>query len=155
VAGVHRRHSTISAGPILLCVSIGTLLAQFQPAMDWFTGPWLAIGIGSVLVVGVLIALGVRYLEARSRHDEEATRLQQALVEPLAREPAVAGGSVLPLVSIPLRGPARVELTGWVASRDVRDAAQRAVEREAARLGQRVRIVNRLELMDEAMRRPA
>jgi hypothetical protein len=123
--------------------------------MEWFTGPWIVAGIGSVLVVGILIALGVRYLEARSRNDEEATRLQQALVEPLAHEPVLAGNSVLPLVSIPLRGPARVELTGSVASRDVRDAAERAIEREAARLGRRIRIVNRLDLMDGTMRRPA
>lgn len=123
--------------------------------MDWFTGPWLAVGTGVVLVVGVLIALGVRYLETQSRHDEEATRLQQALIEPLAREPALAGSSVLPLVTLPLRGPARVELTGRVPSRDVRDAAGRAVERESARLGRRVRIFNRLEVQDEAVRRPA
>jgi hypothetical protein len=124
-------------------------------AMDWFTGPVVAVGVGSVLVVGVLIALGVRYLEAQSRHDEEATRLQQALIEPLAREPALAGSAVVPLVSVPLRGPARVELTGWVPSRDVRDAAVRAVERESTRLGRRVRVVARLDVLDEGMRRPA
>jgi hypothetical protein len=123
--------------------------------MSWFTGPWLAAGIGAVLVVGILIALGVRYLEAQSRHDEEATRLQQALIEPLAREPVLADGSVQPLVTLPLRGPARVELSGWVASPEARDAAGRAVERESARLGRRVRIVNRLEILDEGMRRPA
>ena len=58
--------------------------------MDWFTGPSLAIGIAVVVVFGVLIALGVRYLETRSRRDEEAAGLQQALSEPLAREPALA-----------------------------------------------------------------
>jgi hypothetical protein len=123
--------------------------------MDWFAGPWLAVGIGVVLAVGILIGLGVRYLETQSRHDEEATRLQQALIEPLAREPALAGSAVLPLVTLPLRGPARVELTGRVPSRDVRDAAGRAVERESARMGWRVRIFNRLVVQDEAVRRPA
>jgi hypothetical protein len=113
--------------------------------MDWLNGPWLAVGIGVMFVVGVLIALGVRYLEAQSRHDEEATRLQQALIEPLARDPALAGSAVLPLVSMPLRGPARVELTGSVSSPEVRDAAVRTVERESARLGRRVRVINRLE----------
>jgi hypothetical protein len=123
--------------------------------MDSFTGSWLGVGIGVVLAVGVLIALGVRYLEAQSRHDDEATHLQQALIEPLAREPSLAGSSVLPLVTLPLRGPARVELTGQVPSRAVRDAAGRAVERESARLGRRVRILNRLRVQDEAARRPA
>jgi hypothetical protein len=113
--------------------------------MDWLDGPWLAAGIGTTVAVGVLIALGVRYLEAQSRHDEEATLLQQALIEPLARDPALAGSAVLPLVSMPLRGPARVELTGSVSSPEVGDAAVRAVERESARLGRRVRVINRLE----------
>ena len=123
--------------------------------MDWFTGSWLIVGIGVVLAIGLLIAIGVRYLEAQSRHDEEAARLQQALIEPLAREPVLAGSSVLPIVTQPLRGPARVELTGQVPSRDVRDAARRTVERESARLGRRIRILNRLEVQDEAARRPA
>jgi hypothetical protein len=122
--------------------------------MDWFTGPSLVIGIASVALVAALITLGVRYLEARSRRDEEAARLQQALTEPLAREPALAGCAVLPVASFPLRGPARVELTGWVGSREGRDAAVRAVEREARRLGQPVRVVVRIEVVD-AMRRPA
>jgi membrane protein implicated in regulation of membrane protease activity len=113
--------------------------------MDWLNGPWLVVGVGATFVSGVLIALGVRYLEAQSRHDEEATRLQQALIEPLARDPALAGSAVLPLVSVPLRGPARVELTGSVSSPEVRDAVVRTVERESARLGRRVRVINRLE----------
>ncbi len=123
--------------------------------MDWLTGPWLAVGIGSVIAVGILIAVGVRYLEAQSRYDEAATRLQQALAEPLAREPSLAGSTVLPLVAMPLSGPVRIELTGWVSSRDARDAAEGVVERESERLGRRVRIVNRLEVTDAAMRRPA
>jgi hypothetical protein len=123
--------------------------------MDWSTGSWIAAGIAAVLVIGVLIALGVRYLETRSRHDEEATRLQQALAIPLTREPALAGSSVIPLVSIPMRGAVRVELTGSVPSRDVSQAARLAVERESERLGLRVRVVDRLEVAGEAMRRPA
>lgn len=123
--------------------------------MEWFTGPLLVAGIGAVLVIGFLIALGVRYLEVQSRHDEEATRLQQALIEPLARDPLLAGSAVLPLVTMPLRGPARVELSGWVGSQEVREAAERTVERESARLGRRVRVINHLDISDEAMRRPA
>jgi hypothetical protein len=122
--------------------------------MGWFTGPSLLIGIATLALVAGLITLGVRYLEIRSRRDEDAALLQQALTEPLAREPALAGNPVLPVVSLPLRGPARVELTGWVGSRDRRDAAVRAVEREATRLGRPVRVVVRLEVVD-AMRRPA
>lgn len=125
--------------------------------MDWFTGPTLVIGIAAVAAIAGLIALGVRYLEARSRRDEDAARLQQALSEPLAREPALARCSVLPIASMSLGGRPRVELTGWVPSVEVRDVAVRAVEREAARLGQRVQIADRLEIVghDRGVRRPA
>jgi predicted component of type VI protein secretion system len=120
--------------------------------MDWFTGPSLAIGLGALVVVGALIALGVRYLEARSRRDEAAARLQQAICEPLAHEPGMRECSVLPIVSLPMRGAARIELTGWVSSAETREAVTRAVQREAARLGQPVRVVDRLQV---TMRRPA
>ena len=129
-------------------------MLDFDRAMEWFTGPSLAIGAVSVAIVGGLIALGVRYLEARSRREEEAARLQVALTAPLAREPALARSSVLPVVSMALRGRARVELTGWVESREIRGAAVRVVLREGQRLGQPLRVVDRLEVVDR-IRRPA
>jgi hypothetical protein len=122
--------------------------------MDWLSGSSLAVGIASIAAVGGLIVLGVRYLEVRSRRDDEAASLQRSLSEPLTREPALAGSSVLPVVSVPLHGVVRVGLTGWVPSRDVHDAAIRAVEREAKRLGTRIRVVDHIEVVD-AMRRPA
>jgi hypothetical protein len=129
----------------------------FSPAMAWFTGSLLALGVAVVIAMGVPIALGVRYLEARSRRDEEAARLQQALSESLAREPELSSSSILPIVSLPLRGGARIELTGWVASAETREVAARTIEREAARLAQAIRIVDHLEIVDGqgAMRRPA
>jgi hypothetical protein len=133
----------------------GTLIADRPNAMDWFTGSWLGAGIMALLVMGILITAGVRYLEAQSRYDDEATRLQQALVEPLAHEPLLAGSTVLPIVSMPLHGLVRVEITGWVPSPEIRDAAGRVVERESARFGRRVRIVNRLEVVPQGIARPA
>ena len=123
--------------------------------MDWFSGPTLAIGGGVAIVIGGLIALGVRYLEARNRRDEDAADLQQALADPLAREPALAGCSVRPVASISPRGRPRVELNGWVPSSALRDVAFRTVEREAGRLGRRVHIVDRLEVVgrDDGTRR--
>jgi hypothetical protein len=112
----------------------------------------LAVGFGSLAVVGGLIVLGVRYLEARSRRDDEEARLQQSLAEPLSRDPALAGSSIQPVVSLPLVGIARVGLTGSVPTREVRDAALVAVEREARRLGHRVRVVDQIEVADTARR---
>jgi hypothetical protein len=125
--------------------------------MDWFTGPVVVFGIAIFLAIAGLIALGVRHLEARSRRDEEAARLQQALAEPLAREPLLASCSVLPVTTLPTTGRPRVEVTGWVRSKVARDAAMRAVERQAARLGRRVQLVDRLEVVgsEEATRRTA
>ena len=125
--------------------------------MEWFTGPALLVGGAAVLVVAGLIALGVRALETRSRLDDEAAGLQRALTEPLAREPALANCSVLPVATVPMTGRARVELTGWVRSRAARDAAVRAVEAHARRLGRSVRVVDHLQIVgdDEAARRPA
>jgi hypothetical protein len=114
----------------------------------------LVIGVASLATVGGLIVLGVRYLEVRSRRDDEAARLQQSISEPLSREPALVGSSVLPVVSLTIRGRVRIALTGWVPSPDVRDAAVKAVEREARRLGAKIRIVDHIEVAD-AVRRPA
>ena len=122
--------------------------------MEWFTESSIALGLAAVAVIGGLIALGVRYLELRSRREEEAARLQLALTEALPRETMLAGSSILPVVSVPLRGQARVELTGWVASREMRDAAVRAVTRAGLRLGQPMRVVDRVEVVDR-IRRPA
>jgi hypothetical protein len=122
--------------------------------MEWFNGPSLAVGIAAVAAIGGLIALGVRYLELRSRREEEAARLQVALTEPLTREPGLTRRSVLPVVSLPWRGAARVELTGWVDSREMRDAVVRAVTREGRRLGQSLQVVDRIEVVDR-VRRPA
>jgi hypothetical protein len=121
---------------------------------DWFTGPTLAIGTVVVLTIGALVAWGVLHLERRRHQDEDAVRLTEALSEPFAREPALAGAGVMPVVTRPWRGRPRVELTGWVPSREVRDAAVRAVEREAARLGRPVHIVDSLQVVEPA-RRPA
>jgi len=132
----------------------GMPIARPTPMVDWFTGPPLVIGISVVLGIGLLVALGVRHLEARARRDEHAARLQQALTEALAHEPALVGSRVLPLVSMPWRGPAHVELTGWVTSAEMDAAAIRAVRREAARLGRPARLTDHLEVIYTA-RRPA
>ena len=113
------------------------------------------IAVGIVLLVGVAGFVGLYFFAVRSRRDDEASTLQQALTEPIAREPALAGAGVLPVATASWTGRARVELTGWVPSREIRDAAVRAVEREAARLGRPVRVIDSLEIIDREQRRPA
>ena len=122
---------------------------------EWFTGPALVIGAVVLIVVGLLIAWGVRSLEVGRRHDEDAARLTEALSAPLAREPTLAGSGVMPVVTRPWRGRPRVELTGWVPSREIRDAAVRAIEREATKLGRSVRIIDSIEVLDRRQQRGA
>jgi hypothetical protein len=118
------------------------------------SGP-VFLAVALVVLVGVA-AFGGQYLFAvRSRRDDDAAMLQQALTEPVAREPALAGSGIMPVVTRPWHGRPRVELTGWVPSPEVRDAALSAVEREARRLGRAVRIVDALEIVDRGQRRPA
>ncbi len=115
--------------------------------MDGFTWTLLVVGVVIVLVTGALVAWGVRFLEAQNRRETEATRLQERLSGPLGREPRLRECSLLPATSIPARGPARVEVTGWVTSPEQRDMALRLVEHEAAQADRPVEVVDRLSIV--------
>jgi hypothetical protein len=116
--------------------------------MEWgFTWQWVSLGIAVVLVTGVLIALGVRYLEEQSRREARASALGARISEPISREPMLRDGSVLATPHVPRRGPVTVEVTGRVSSRAARDAALRIAEAETAREFTDYRIVDRLEVV--------
>jgi len=123
--------------------------------MDGYAWGPVLVAIGLVLLVGAAGFASLLVFAMRSRRDDEAAALQQALMEPLAREAALAGTGVTPVVTWPPHRRPRVELTGWVPSRELRDAAMRAVAREAARLGRSVRIVDSLEIIARPERRGA
>ncbi len=122
--------------------------------MDSSWGPVL-LAVGLVLLVGGAAFGGLYFFTTRSRRDDEAAALQQALTAPLAREPVLAGVGVVPVVTWPRRRRPRVELTGWVRSSEMRDAAVLVVEREARKLGRSVRIVDSLEIIDHREQRGA
>ena len=119
--------------------------------MEWFTAP---VAIVSAVAVGiaVLIAWGVRRLEANERREREATQLQDRIAESISREPRLRMASMVPVVSVPRQGPVIVELTGEVASVQARDLALETARREvshACGAGRRARpfsVVNRLEI---------
>ena len=121
----------------------------------------LSVGVGIVVGVAVVAAVGILLLEARRRRDDRASAFQNQIAEPIARELGVVGVSVLPTVRIPLWNsatrPVVVRLTGRVPSRDLRDRVIRLVEREAARLRYfRIEDHIRIErLTDEPRRRQA
>ena len=113
------------------------------------------VAVGLVLLVGAAGFAGLYFFSARNRRDEEAAALQQSLMEPLARVPVLAGAGVRLGVTWPWHHRPRVELSGWVPSREIGETAVRAVEREAAKLGRRVRIVDSLEVVERREQRGA
>ena len=76
------------------------------------------MAIVSAVAVGIatLIAWGVRRLEAGERREREAMQLQDRIAEAISREPRLRMASMVPVVSVPRRGPVIVELTVEVAS---------------------------------------
>jgi hypothetical protein len=119
--------------------------------MEWDNASML---LGALIVVGMglLIAWGVRRLEAGQRREQDATRLQQRIAEALSRDPRLRTASMLPVVSVPRRGPVVVELTGEVESARLRDLVVDTARHEVAwacGTGRRARaftIVSRLEV---------
>ncbi len=128
--------------------------------MEWFglsTATAAAIGVGIVLL-GVIIAWGVRRLEANERREREATRLQERIAESLSREPRLRMSSLLPVVSVPRRGSVVVELTGEVPSPQTRDLVLETARREVARAcgtGRRARSFSVVSRLAIAARRSA
>jgi hypothetical protein len=116
--------------------------------VEWFSAPialMCAVAVGIVL----LIAWGVRRLEAGERRERDATRLQERIAESISREPRLRTASMLPVVTVPRRGPVIVELTGEVESVRARDLVLQTARREVARACGSARaysVVNRLEI---------
>jgi len=125
-------------------------LLDFVAVAEYFSWPLMIAGVTTVVVIGVLVAWGVGALERRRRADDEAARLQTELAEPMSREPALAGASILPVATIPGAGRPSVELTGVVPSAAARDVAIAIAERELARLRPGMSVVDRLEIRRSA-----
>ena len=117
----------------------------------------VAVGVGIVLLA-LLIAWGVRRLEANERREREATRLQERIAEAISREPRLRTASMLPVVSVPRSGPVIVELTGEVASAHARDLILETARREVAYacgVGRRARAFSVVDRLEIAARRSA
>lgn len=103
----------------------------------------LVVGIGVVVIVGVLVAWGVNYLEGRRRLDERATDLQQRIAEPISRDPRLRQAAVLPTATLAADDEATVVITGRVDSED----ARRTVLEVARRVAGGAHVVDRLEVV--------
>src|SRR5687767_608863 len=135
----------------------GMALARLS-CVNYFTLTWpvVLVAVALVLIVGVLIAWGVRGLERRNRAESRAERIQQAVGEVIARDPSLAGSAILPVASFPLDGPPTLELTGSVPSAEAREQVLRLARRELGRVRPGMQAVDRLDIVPSlADRRPA
>jgi hypothetical protein len=122
-----------------------------------FTVSWPVVLLAALvlLVIGVLVAWGVRALERENRAEQLGERIQQEVGEALAREPSLAGSAVLPVASLPLAGPPTLTLTGSVPSAAARERALAVAARELERLRPDIQVVDRLDEVRVADRRRA
>ncbi len=90
-----------------------------------------------VLATIALIAAIAKITDLRRKREEKTIELQTQISEALLRDRNV-GVSVTPTVQIPFwkGSPARIELTGQVASPQSRQAALRIAQQEASRIRQ-------------------
>jgi hypothetical protein len=132
-------------------------LLGFRAVNDYtFSWPVVLAAAAVVLVVGILVAWGVRALERRDRAELGAEAIQQAVGEAIARDPSLAGAAVLPVADIPVDGEPTLELTGRVPSAHARERAVRVVTREVRRMRPGMRVLDHLEVVAApAERRPA
>ncbi len=109
---------------------------------------WWAVVAGAILVVatGVLVAVGVRYFEAKNRRESESVRLQSAIAAPLRRNPRLTGLAILPMVTIGPEGDATVELSGDVPSAELHDEVLTVVEHTLDRHRPGTRIIDNLRV---------
>jgi hypothetical protein len=99
-----------------------------------------------VVVIGILIAVGVKFLERQSDRDAEASRLQLDILDALRRDPELRGATVLPVVTVNWRGSVTVELSGTTTTPELGDRLLQAVEREILRHPAKPRVVSRIGL---------
>ena len=124
-------------------------------AFSWTT---ILIAISVVVVIGGLVVWGVMLLERRNRRELRAEQIQQAVGEALARDPALANASILPVAGFPVGVPPTLELTGYVPSAEARAGAVRIAESQLRRLRPGMQVIDRLDVLSslaERRRRPA
>lgn len=105
------------------------------------------LGAGIVLTVGLVVTLLNWLLERRERREEQASRLQTRIAEHLRRDAALAETRIDPVARPPIGdGPMTIELSGRLASPDLRGRALHIAEAEARKLHVKYRIDDRLEI---------
>ena len=117
----------------------------------------MAVIIGLVILSVLILGVLVKMWDLKRKREGEAVVVQSQISDALLREPALFNLAVTPTAHVPLwkGSPVTVEVAGQVPSEDLRDAALRAIEREASRLRSDVRIESRIGVVPTMTRRSA
>jgi len=117
----------------------------------------MAVIVGLVIISVLILAALVKMWDLKRKREGEAVVVQSQISDALLREPALFSLAVTPTAHVPLwkGSPVTVEVAGQVPSEDLRDAALRAIEREASRLRYDVRIESRIGVVPTMARKSA
>ena len=142
-------------GPLVVA-NTGTPAGSATSSFSFTWSPVVVgISVAAIVVIGVLVAWGVRALEAQRQRDQEATRLQSAIAALIQADPRLRGLPIMPTVQIPKNGPMKLTLTGQVPSAEIREALRRVAERSTAGLPRGFIVEDRTEIVPDVRSRRA
>ncbi len=146
-----RLWTQLSAGP--------TPFAAMAPGVTSDSGYVRGDVMAFVAVVLLLAAVGVavKLYDRSRRREDEAMALQAKISNALMAEPSLARLPLTPTVRMPRwrRGPAMIELSGWVPRPALRQAAINLVIREVESMGLSCCLQDRVAVDAEWLRRAA
>jgi hypothetical protein len=137
--GTGRKLLGLGHAAFALLAAPAAALAQATPATPSPAAPAAdGSAAGTVVMIGVLLAvfvaigIAVKIFDAKRKREEEGVALQGRLSDALLLAPGLTGMPVVASVHMPLRrsAPPVVELRGTVRSREAREMAVEAVQRE-------------------------
>jgi len=103
------------------------------PAADGAGGgaSGLFVFLGVMVVLFAVVAVVVKTMDRRRKHNEEAVQVQARIADAMLLDPVLGKLALTASVMAPLSGPLTVEVHGEAPSPEIRDEALRLVIREA------------------------
>lgn len=113
----------------------------------------VALGIAVLVIIAALAKMA----DLRRKRETEAVVIQSRISDAILRDPGLFSFPITPTARVPLwkGSPVTVEVAGQVPSEDIRQAALRLVEREAAQVRPDVLIESRVGVVPTMVQRSA
>lgn len=149
---------------------VTTSLALMLPTHGWAQTPGQApdtTASSGAMTTAVVVTLGIAVLvilvalakvaDLRRKRETEAVVVQARISDALLRDPGLFNYPITPTAHVPLwkGSPVTIDVAGQVPSEEVRRAALRLIEREAAQIRNDVRIESRIGVVPTMMQRSA